>query len=200
MVLTSLKQCTRIFQRGSCSKMMFNSFHTCGTQYFHESGILHAMPMKRKVKLDPRIILEKEQKKRRKIESELKKLEKTEGTRKPIDEFDSQRKLKHQLSERVRRNPELPREEVLQRIQLEKDWCQHSSNQYRLLCQRINQATKFSAEALIELRKESEELYVQAIQEDPSLISYSKTGPTSTPAIKNYIFPDGEYNDVTRAW
>lgn len=55
------------------------------------------MPMKRKVKLDPRIILEKEQKKRRKIESELKKLEKTEGTRKPIDEFDSQRKLKHQL-------------------------------------------------------------------------------------------------------
>lgn len=52
------------------------------------------MPMKRKVKIDPRIILEREQKKKKKIENELLKLERLERTLKPVDEFDSQRRLK----------------------------------------------------------------------------------------------------------
>lgn len=58
------------------------------------SNLTSAMPMKRKVKIDPRIILEREQKKKKKIENELMKLERLERTLKPVDEFDSQRRLK----------------------------------------------------------------------------------------------------------
>lgn len=67
-------------------------------------------------------------------------------------------------SERTRENTELTREEKLKRFHLEKEWCVYSYKQYKALCAQINQATKFAAEALAELRKESEELYVQAIQ------------------------------------
>ena len=38
------------------------------------------------------------------------------------------------------------------------------------------------------------------LQENPDLLSYSKSGPTLTPPIKDYPFPDGEYNDVTKQW
>lgn len=190
----------RILQAGSFNKLLCNSFHTCKPQYFHESGTLNAMPMKRKVKIDPRIILEREQKKKKKIENELMKLERLERTLKPVDEFDSQRRLKRVASERTRENTELTREEKLKRFHLEKKWCVYSYKQYKAVCGQINQATKFAAEALAELRKESEELYVQAIQEDPSILSYSKSGPTETPPIKNYQFPDGEYNEVTKVW
>lgn len=67
-------------------------------------------------------------------------------------------------SERTRENTELTREEKLKRFHLEKKWCVYSYKQYKAVCGQINQATKFAAEALAELRKESEELYVQAIQ------------------------------------
>ncbi|XP_062592655.1 large ribosomal subunit protein mL40-like [Saccostrea cucullata] len=197
MALSSFKICTRLFQE---STPVCRSFHTCNPKYFHDSSILNSMPTKRKVKIDPRILIENEQKKRKKIENELRKLERHEGTLKPIDEYDSERKLKRQVSDRARTIPELPKEEVLRRIQLEKDWCNYTTKQYKALCWSINRATKFSAETLAELRKESEELYVQAIQEDPSLLSYSKSGPSLTPPIEDYNFPDGEYNDVTKVW
>lgn len=67
-------------------------------------------------------------------------------------------------SERTRENTELTKEEKLKRFHLEKEWCVYSYKQYKALCVQINRATKFAAEALAELRKESEELYVQAIQ------------------------------------
>ncbi|XP_061184705.1 large ribosomal subunit protein mL40-like [Saccostrea echinata] len=197
MAFSSFKICARLFQE---SALICNSFHTCSPQYFHDSRILSSMPTKRKVKIDPRILIEKEQRKRKKIENELRRLERKEGTLKPIDEYDSVRKLKRQVSDRARPIPELPKEEVLRRIQLEKDWCHYTTKQYRALSWSIHQATKFSAETLVELRKESEELYVQAIQEDPNLLSYSKSGPSLTPPIKDYNFPDGEYSDVTKVW
>ena len=50
--------------------------------------------MKRKVKIDPRIIQEQEQRKRRKYDSQLAKLDRQERTLKPVDEYDSQRRLR----------------------------------------------------------------------------------------------------------
>ncbi|XP_022326672.2 large ribosomal subunit protein mL40-like [Crassostrea virginica] len=200
MVFSTFKQCSRLLQAESFNKVVVNKLHTCKPQYFHESTILNAMPMKRKVKIDPRIIQEQEQRKRRKYDSQLAKLDRQERTLKPVDEYDSQRRLRRVASERTRETVELSREEILRRIHLEKRWCTHTHNQYRQLCLRINLATKAAAEALAELRKVSEKLYVQAIQENPDLLSYSKSGPTLTPPIKDYPFPDGEYNDVTKQW
>ena len=42
-------------------------------------------------------------------------------------------------------------------------------------------------EALDQLRHESLELYLEAIQFDPELIPFQASGPTLTPAIKDYI-------------
>ena len=50
--------------------------------------------MKRKVKIDPRIIQEQEQRKRRKYDSQLAKLDRQERTLKPVDEYDSQSRLR----------------------------------------------------------------------------------------------------------
>lgn len=72
--------------------------------------------------------------------------------------------------------------------------------------------------ALDELRKESEELYQEAIQVSVSdfiqlmpengwlfqfdfhLIPFTSVGPVETPVIENYNVPDGEYQDVSKKW
>lgn len=54
--------------------------------------------------------------------------------------------------------------------------------------------------ALEELRKESEELYQEAIQPDLSLTPISVTGPVNTPPIKGYVSPDGDYIDISKKW
>lgn len=53
---------------------------------------------------------------------------------------------------------------------------------------------------LQELRQESEELWFEAIQVDPTLLPFKAKGPVSTPPIKDYEAPDGEYNNITRKW
>lgn len=54
--------------------------------------------------------------------------------------------------------------------------------------------------ALDELRSESEELYQAAIQVDLSFLSHNVQGPVSTPPIKAYDSPDGDYVDVTKKY
>lgn len=73
--------------------------------------------------------------------------------------------------------------------------------------------------ALDELRKESEELYQEAIQviwipinnlfiinnwcnfqPDFQLLPFVSDGPCRTPPIENYEAPDGDYLDVSRKW
>lgn len=54
--------------------------------------------------------------------------------------------------------------------------------------------------ALNELRFESEELYQQAIQTDMEIIPFTVHGPVSTPAIKDYNYIDGDYNNITKVY
>jgi large subunit ribosomal protein L40 len=54
--------------------------------------------------------------------------------------------------------------------------------------------------ALQELKLESEELYLEAIQADLNLVPFKTRGPVASPPLDNYESPDGEYIDVSKKW
>jgi large subunit ribosomal protein L40 len=62
----------------------------------------------------------------------------------------------------------------------------------RLLCSQ--------QKALEELRAESEELYLAAIQMDYSYIPCEIQGPVDTPPIKDYDPTEGDYIDISKKW
>lgn len=86
------------------------------------------------------------------------------------------------------------------RALLHKEWARYKHDeriQDLLLIDRILQSQQ---KALSELRKESEELYQEAIQKDLNLLPFTANGPVSTPPIENYDSPDGEYIDISKKW
>lgn len=65
---------------------------------------------------------------------------------------------------------------------------------------KIDRLVHAQTKALDELRLESEELYQAAVQPDASLIPFKAKMVVSTPPIKDYDSPDGEYVDVSKKW
>lgn len=66
--------------------------------------------------------------------------------------------------------------------------------------QLIDELRQSQERALEELRNESEELYLEAIQPDLALINFKTKGPVATPPINDYNSPDGEYLDISKKW
>lgn len=66
--------------------------------------------------------------------------------------------------------------------------------------QQVDKLLLSQQKALQELRYESEDLYQQAIQPDEKLLPIKVNGPVSTPPIKNYNSPDGEYINTTKTF
>lgn len=64
----------------------------------------------------------------------------------------------------------------------------------------IDRILSSQQKALDELRKESEELYLEAVQLDHEIFPFTASGPKITPPIKNYESPDGEYIDISKKW
>lgn len=83
---------------------------------------------------------------------------------------------------------------------LEKKWAHFKLKERVSDFQIIDRVLQSQKKALEELRKESEELYQEAIQPDLKLTPISFEGPVNTPPIKGYLSPDGDYIDISKKW
>ncbi|XP_058066977.1 large ribosomal subunit protein mL40 [Anopheles bellator] len=176
------------------------SLHTSNNLLFRCTPVLCAEPLKKKKKLDPQIIKQREERRRKKLEKQIRRLEKNARQLKPIEELEVPMELIDEQSKRKRDNPKTTPQVVESRALLEKQWSKYKMeeklNDYQLYDRLVAAQTK----ALNELKLESEELYQKAIQVDQELVPYRASGPVSTPPIKDYEQPDGEYIDVSRKW
>lgn len=87
-----------------------------------------------------------------------------------------------------------------QRALLEKNWARHKMQEKLQHYQIVDKLLLSQQKALQELRYESEELYLEAIQPDLQLLPFKFQGPVTTPPIENYDSPDGEYLNITKKW
>ncbi|XP_055381067.1 39S ribosomal protein L40, mitochondrial [Condylostylus longicornis] len=179
-----------------------NVRHICTTNYnfLQVTSVLMAEPLKKKKKLDPMIIKQREERKKKKLEKQIRRLERNARQLKPVDELEVPLELLDEKKMRARIINPITEEEKDRRILLEKKWARYKLETRVSDFKFIDSLHEMQEFALEELRKESEELYQEAIKPDLSLVPFSFTGPVATPPIDNYDSPDGEYIDVTKKW
>lgn len=101
---------------------------------------------------------------------------------------------------RTRPKAALSQEEIESRAILQKEWARYKLKQKSQELQVVDRLMQAQQKALEELRKESEELFQEAIQPDLQMIPFTTKGPVATPPIENYESPDGEYLDISKKW
>uniref|UniRef100_A0A1B0GPN6 Large ribosomal subunit protein mL40 n=1 Tax=Phlebotomus papatasi TaxID=29031 RepID=A0A1B0GPN6_PHLPP len=95
------------------------------TRFFNSTPVLMAEPLKKKKKLDPMIIKQREERRKKKIEKQIRRLEKNARQLKPIDELEIPFTLIDEKDQR-QRPLQSPSMEVLeQRALLQKQWARH---------------------------------------------------------------------------
>ena len=174
------------------------NFHTSCKVPFSLTDPNFSSVSKKKKKADPGQLKAKEEKRKRKLAKALKKMEKKDRQPKPLIECEVPLHLHKEAGER-KREFVVNQDEEEERIHLMKDWSRFTLTRHRneIWKQDIIQITQQMA--LDELRKESEDLYLSAIQFDSSILPISFKGPVSTPPIENYL-QDGEYKDTTQTY
>lgn len=173
---------------------------TSCTLNFRLTPALLAEPLKKKKRIDPMIIKQREERRRKRLEKQIKKLEKSTKQYKPIDECEVPAEILNERKLRMRVLPPFDEETLVERVKLFKQWAvyRHKRQLADLqMCDRIVMAQQW---ALDELKKESEELYQAAIQLDETLLPFKSKGPVETPPIENYDSPDGEYTNISKKW
>jgi len=187
----------------SFSRLAFNvlqpvgrGFHTASPLCFQLSCVDNATMTKRKTKKDPNQQRGKDDRRRRKLAKALRKMEKKDRQPRPIAEIEVPPEL---MKEMMMRKRDLPVSEEVkeERIYLLKDWARFAGTRYKNEIWFQDRLLTSQQRALDQLRNESEELYVEAIQFDPSLVPFQFRGPTQTPAIPGFI-QDGSYEETTR--
>ncbi|CAG9857804.1 unnamed protein product [Phyllotreta striolata] len=174
--------------------------HSSNPLLFKTTPILLGEPLKKKKRMDPAIVRAREERKKKKLEKAIRKLEKHARKLKPIGECEIPFDLLDTLNERKRSLPALSSEILDKRALLEKRWANYKREQRLIDVQMLDRIQYSQQRALDELRKESEELYQEAIQPDLLLMPYKVEGPVETPPIENYKSPDGDYKDVSKVW
>ncbi|KAF7408259.1 hypothetical protein HZH66_002796 [Vespula vulgaris] len=164
---------------------------------FGITNMLLAEPLKKKKRLDPAVIRQREERKRKRLEKSIRRLQKYAKKLKPINELEIPLFLKTEEEERKRIVPPLSEEEEDRRVLLYKEWARYKNIQHKNDIKTIEGLILSQKRALRELKAESEELYNEAIQIDLTFLPYLRQGPCHTPPIKNYDSPDGEYIDIT---
>jgi len=185
------------------SRLTLNSvrtIHRTPINAIQTTTVCYAEPLKKKKKLDPQVVKQREDRRRKKLEKQIRRLEKNARQLKPIDELEVPMELIDEKDKRKRILPKISNEELERRTQLLKKWSQYKHDQKLENFQIIDRLVQCQNKALEELRMESEELYQEAIQPDLQLVPFSMKGPVSTPPIDNYDSPDGEYTVLTRKW
>ncbi|PSN33246.1 39S ribosomal protein L40 [Blattella germanica] len=167
---------------------------------FRATACLYAEPLKKKKRIDPAVIKQREERKKKRLEKQIRRLEKNARQLKPIDELEVPLSVLDHKKERARNLPPLTLEEEDERILLQKEWSRYKRKQHLKDIQMIDRLIFSQQKALDELRKESEELYQAAIQINPLQLPFITHGPVYTPPIKDYDSPDGEYSDISKKW
>uniref|UniRef100_A0ABM2A8A5 Large ribosomal subunit protein mL40 n=1 Tax=Anopheles coluzzii TaxID=1518534 RepID=A0ABM2A8A5_ANOCL len=176
------------------------SVHSGTGLLFRSTPVLCAEPLKKKKKLDPQIVKQREERKRKRLEKQIRRLEKNARQLKPIEELEVPMELIDEQSKRKRNVPKPTAELLESRALLEKQWAKYRMQEKLADYQLFDRIVAAQAKALGELQLASDELYQRAIQPDPALLPFVAQGPVSTPPIKDYEQPDGEYIDVSRKW
>ncbi|XP_045122033.1 39S ribosomal protein L40, mitochondrial-like isoform X2 [Portunus trituberculatus] len=159
-----------------------------------------AEPLKKKKRIDPMIIRQKEERRKKKIEKMIRRLEKNAGQLKPIDELEVPHAVVQQMDIRKRQKVTMREEVAEQRAQLTKQWSQYKFEQHQKEVTVLKKIIVARDQALEELRQESEDLWLEAIQVDHVLLPFKAKGPVATSPIKDYDTPDGEYYNITKKW
>uniref|UniRef100_A0A1A8DTQ9 Large ribosomal subunit protein mL40 n=1 Tax=Nothobranchius kadleci TaxID=1051664 RepID=A0A1A8DTQ9_NOTKA len=149
---------------------------------------------RKKKKVDPR----REQMARERLKKRLKKMEKVPPELIPIEDFMTSTKCLDET--RVRPAPRLSFEESESRALLLKEWSRYKQKQHKAEVEAVELALEAQREALKELKLESEELYLAALEPDLLLFPYTREGPVYSPPIPKYDAPDGKYNDITKVY
>ncbi|KAM7360358.1 mitochondrial ribosomal protein L40 [Cochliomyia hominivorax] len=168
--------------------------------WLHSTPVLCAEPLKKKKKLDPQIIKQREDRRKKKLEKQIRRLEKNARQLKPVEELEVPLDLVDGQKQRARNLAPLSETEMEHRTHLNKQWARYKHEQKLQDFQIIDRLMQSQRKALQELRLESEELYQEAIQPDMSLLPVTVKGPVGTPPIKDYISPDGEYILEAKKW
>lgn len=191
-----------LYFRLSLSKNGIISSHiyAAGQRNFHNTPVLCAEPLKKKRKLDPAVVKQREDRRRKKLEKQIRRLEKNARQLKPVEELDVPLNLLDELDIRARKIAPLSEEEQERRALLIKKWSNYRNQEnlkdYKTLDKLVNSQDK----ALQELRLVSEELYQKAIQTDMLMIPITIKGPMQTAPVKNYEFVDGDYHDISKKY
>lgn len=176
------------------------SFSLLSRLDFRLDPVYFAMPLKKKRKIDPVILKRREERIRGKIERALGRLGRFAGKLKPIDEYEVPRPLIKHRETRLRVLEPLSFEESEKRAKLRREFDVYSRQlfyQDRVQILRVQASQK---KALLELKAESEALYLKAIEVDEGLLELASPIITSTPPIEGYEAPDGEHSDVTKTF
>ncbi|BFF89258.1 39S ribosomal protein L40 mitochondrial [Drosophila madeirensis] len=166
----------------------------------HTTPVLCAEPLKKKKKLDPQVIKQREDRRKKKIEKQIRRLEKNARQLKPVEELEVPLELIDENDKRQRKLTPLGSAEVEERALLKKEWARFKHDERVADFQIIDRLVQSQNKALEELRRESEDLYQAAIEVDLQLLPVTLKGPVSTPPIKNYASPDGDYIHQSMKW
>eukprot|EP00088_Acartia_fossae_P062615 TRINITY_DN7572_c0_g1_i1.p1 TRINITY_DN7572_c0_g1~~TRINITY_DN7572_c0_g1_i1.p1 ORF type:complete len:230 (-),score=52.55 TRINITY_DN7572_c0_g1_i1:64-753(-) len=174
---------------------------TC-TSNFHTSSIdrikLTDSKLVVKRKVDPVKDKAREEKRRKRLVKALKKMEKKERQPKPLSELEVPNVLYAEAKDRAR-STDTSEDQLEERYYFLKDWQRFAHKRHQNEILELDRKILAQQEALDQLRHESLELYLEAIQFDPELIPFQASGPTLTPAIKDYL-QDGDYTNITKEY
>ncbi|XP_064554726.1 large ribosomal subunit protein mL40 [Drosophila montana] len=184
---------------GAISRLSLQS-SSLAARCLHTTPVLCAEPLKKKKKLDPQIIKQREDRKKKKIEKQIRRLERNARQLKPVEELEVPLDLIDDKAKRERKLTPLGSAEVEQRALLKKHWAHYKHDEKVADFQIIDRLLQSQNKALEELRRESEELYQAAIEVDAKLLPVTVKGPVATPPIKNYVSPDGDYIHQSMKW
>ncbi|KAK5909660.1 hypothetical protein CesoFtcFv8_003569 [Champsocephalus esox] len=186
-------------QTASSSFMLGEHHHAIRTPWFASvmtlktSASLRAEPKKKK-KVSPM----SEQLQRDRLKKRVRRLEKVPPELIPVEDLVTPVSCLDETRERSAVN--LLFEESERRASLLKEWCRYKQEQNMAEMQAVELALKAQAEALEELKLESEELYHASLKPDTLLFPFTHEGPVHTPPIKEYEAPDGKYNNITKVY
>ncbi|KAG7173864.1 39S ribosomal protein L40, mitochondrial-like [Homarus americanus] len=162
--------------------------------------VVGAEPLKKKKKLDPQLVRQKEERRKRKIEKAIRRLEKNAGQLKPVDELEVPPAILQEMNIRKRAEISITEETEESQASILKEWSNYKYQQHLAEVTLIERIIASRERALQELRQESEDLWLEAIQIDQMLLPFRVKGPVATPPIKDYNVPDGDYIDKTTKW
>ena len=192
-----------------------NQFSTCAILFM-------PAPTQKKRKMDPMLDRAKVERKKKRISKALRKMDKKPRILRPLHElevdpviFGGELKDKRQRNHRALSPTELEAK-TEEHALLMKDWSRFAGRRHEKEIRQVDAVLISRQKALEELRKESRELYAEALKPDTCVsileedknVYYHASGPTATPPIRrstkddlneNWLI-DGHYEEITKKY